>query len=263
MNEKYRPFILIMNRHRLDKKGKIGLRKRMTIQLSNENLPKHVAIIMDGNGRWAKAKNRPRLFGHHAGMKTLRKIVKASSDAGIKVLTVYAFSTENWKRSQEEVEGLMNIAVEYFKKEVGELNRNNVKINVIGDINGLNTKVQEASQNAMKMTENNTGLIFNVALNYGGRDEIIHGVKALVNRGLDVSEITEECLSQELYTKGICDPDVLIRTGGENRLSNFLLWQCAYSELFFIEGFWPDFDETAYYQIIKDYQKRNRRFGTA
>lgn len=235
----------------------------MTRHLSKENLPEHIAVIMDGNGRWAKAKKRPRLFGHNAGMKTLRKIVRASSDAGIKILTVYAFSTENWKRSQEEVDGLMNIAVEYFKKEVGELHENNVKIQVIGDVNGLNHKVQKAAKNAMDITANNTGLIFNVALNYGSRDEIVHAVRALMVQGVLPEEVTEERLNAELYTKGLTDPDLLIRTGGESRLSNFMLWQSAYTEFFFIDTYWPDFDKDTYYNLIEVYQKRNRRFGTA
>jgi len=235
----------------------------MTHQLKKENLPEHIAIIMDGNGRWAKAKKRPRLFGHNAGMKTLRKIVRASSDAGIKILTVYAFSTENWKRSQEEVDGLMNIAVEYFKKEVGELHQNNVKIQVIGDVDGLNSKVQKAAKNAMDMTADNTGLIFNVALNYGSRNEIVHAVKALIEQGVLPEEVTEKRLNEELYTKGLGDPDLLIRTGGESRLSNFMLWQTAYTELLFIDTYWPDFNKEAYYNLIEIYQKRNRRFGTA
>lgn len=235
----------------------------MTHQLDQANLPEHIAIIMDGNGRWAKAKKRPRLFGHHAGMKTLRKIVRASSDAGIKILTVYAFSTENWKRSQEEVDGLMNIAVEYFKKEVGELHENNVRIQVIGDVNGLNAKVQKAARNAMEITRNNTGLIFNVALNYGSRNEIVHAVRALMAQGITPEEVTEERLNAELYTSGLSDPDLLIRTGGESRLSNFLLWQSAYTEFLFIDTYWPDFDKEAYYKLIEVYQKRNRRFGTA
>ncbi|MBK5243565.1 MAG: isoprenyl transferase [Eubacteriaceae bacterium] len=235
----------------------------MTHQLKKENLPEHIAIIMDGNGRWAQAKKRPRLFGHNAGMKTLRKIVRASSDAGIKILTVYAFSTENWKRSPEEVDGLMNIAVEYFKKEVGELHQNNVKIQVIGDINGLNAKVQKAAKNAMDITANNTGLVFNVALNYGSRNEIVHAVKALIEQGVLPEEVTENRLNEELYTKGLGDPDLLIRTGGESRLSNFMLWQIAYTELLFIDTYWPDFNKEEYYNLIEIYQKRNRRFGTA
>ena len=235
----------------------------MTSQLNSDNLPEHIAIIMDGNGRWAKAKNRPRLFGHNAGMKTLKKIVRASSDAGIKIITMYAFSTENWKRSPEEVDGLMNIAVEYFHKEVGELHQNNVKINVIGNVNGLAKKVREAAVKAMSTTAENTGLVLNIALNYGGRDEILHAVKALIAQGIDPEAVTEQHISDQLYTKGQPDPDLLIRTGGESRLSNFMLWQMAYSEFMFTDVYWPDFEVDVYYEMIKNFQKRNRRYGSA
>lgn len=235
----------------------------MTSQLNSDNLPEHIAIIMDGNGRWAKAKNRPRLFGHNAGMKTLKKIVRASSDAGIKIITMYAFSTENWKRSPEEVDGLMNIAVEYFHKEVGELHQNNVKINVIGNVNGLAKKVREAAVKAMSTTAENTGLVLNIALNYGGRDEILHAVKALMAQGIEPEAVTEQHISDHLYTKGQPDPDLLIRTGGESRLSNFMLWQMAYSEFMFTDVYWPDFEVDVYYEMIKNYQKRNRRYGSA
>lgn len=235
----------------------------MTSQLNKDNLPEHIAIIMDGNGRWAKAKNRPRLFGHNAGMKTLKKIVRASSDAGIKIITMYAFSTENWKRSPEEVDGLMNIAVEYFHKEVGELHENNVKINVIGNLSGLARKVREAAVKAMDTTAENTGLILNIALNYGGRDEIIHAVKALMAEGISPGAVTEQHISDHLYTKGQPDPDLLIRTGGESRLSNFMLWQMAYSEFMFTDIYWPDFEVEVYYKMIENYQNRNRRYGSA
>ena len=235
----------------------------MTSQLDQENLPEHIAIIMDGNGRWAKAKNRPRLFGHNAGMKTLKKIVRASSDAGIKILTMYAFSTENWKRSQEEVDGLMNIAVEYFHKEVGELHENNVKIKVIGNLDRLGKKVREAAVKAMNTTAANTGLVLNIALNYGGRDEILHAVKEIIGQGITATEVTEQHISAHLYTKDQADPDLLIRTGGESRLSNFMLWQMAYTEFMFTDIFWPDFEVAVYYGMIEDYQKRNRRYGSA
>lgn len=235
----------------------------MTSQLNQDNLPEHIAIIMDGNGRWAKAKNRPRLFGHNAGMKTLKKIVRASSDAGIKIITMYAFSTENWKRSPEEVDGLMNIAVEYFHKEVGELHQNNVKINVIGNINGLVKRVRDAAVKAMDTTAENTGLVLNIALNYGGRDEILHAVKELMAQGIDPEAMTEAHISDHLYTKNQPDPDLLIRTGGESRLSNFMLWQMAYSEFMFTDVYWPDFEVDVYYDMIANYQKRNRRYGSA
>ena len=234
----------------------------MTSQLNQDNLPEHIAIIMDGNGRWAKTKNRPRLFGHNAGMKTLKKIVRASSDAGIKILTVYAFSTENWKRSKEEVDGLMNIAIEYFKKEIGELHQNHVKVNVIGNLAGLNTKVREAAENAMVITAHNTGLTLNIALNYGGRDDIVAAVKELISAGVSADEVTEQSINDHLYTKGQPDPDLLIRTGGESRYSNFMLWQVAYTELAFTDIYWPDFDVEKYYEIIENYQKRDRRYGS-
>lgn len=233
----------------------------MTIQ--TQNMPEHIAIIMDGNGRWAKKRNRPRLFGHNAGMKTLKKIVRASSDFGIKILTVYAFSTENWKRSEDEVSGLMKIAVDYFTSDVKELHENNVKVNVIGDLKRLSPKVWDAAQNAMDLTKNNTGLVFNVALNYGGRDEIVSAVKALIDDGLTAEEVTEEVLAKKLYTAGMPDPDLVLRTSGEKRISNFLLWQMAYSEIFFIDTLWPDFDEAAYRELIEAYQKRNRTYGSA
>ena len=235
----------------------------MTSQLNQDNLPEHIAIIMDGNGRWAKAKNRPRLFGHNAGMKTLKKIVRASSDAGIKIITMYAFSTENWKRSPEEVDGLMNIAVEYFHKEVGELHQNNVKINVIGNLNGLGTKVREAAMKAIDTTAANTGLVLNIALNYGGRDEILHAVKELIAAGISPEAVTEQHISDHLYTRAQPDPDLLIRTGGESRLSNFMLWQMAYAEFMFTDIYWPDFEVEVYYEMIKNYQNRNRRYGSA
>jgi len=234
----------------------------MTSQLNKDNLPEHIAIIMDGNGRWAKAKNRPRLFGHNAGMKTMKKIVRASSDAGIKIITMYAFSTENWKRSPAEVDGLMNIAVEYFHKEVGELHENNVKINVVGNLKGLGKKVREAAVKAMATTAENSGLVLNIALNYGSRDEIIQAVKALIAQGITAEAVTEQQISDHLYTKGQPDPDLLIRTGGESRLSNFMLWQMAYSEFMFTDIYWPDFEVENYYEMIENYQNRNRRYGS-
>lgn len=235
----------------------------MIVQQDSNKMPEHVAIIMDGNGRWAKKRNRPRLFGHHAGMKTLSKIVRKSSEMGIKILSVYAFSTENWKRSREEVDGLMTIAVDYFNKEIDELKANNVKVRVIGDLAGLHPKVIAAAEKAMVASQDNSGLVFNVALNYGGRDEIIHGVKALIREGFTEAEITVDALNQRLYTAGMKDPDMIVRTSGEERLSNFMLWQAAYAEFFFIETLWPDFDERAYVDLIKSYQHRNRRYGSA
>lgn len=229
--------------------------------ISADNIPQHVAIIMDGNGRWAKQRKRPRLFGHHAGMKALHNTVHLASDIGIKVLTVYAFSTENWKRDQEEVDGLMKIAVEYFMKEIAELHKNHVKVKIIGDQSRLPEAVQASAQNAEKMTAANDGLVLNVALNYGGRDELVHAMRAIAAEGIPPEAITEEVITAHLYTGDLPDPDIMIRTGGEKRLSNFLLWQNAYAEFFFDAIWWPDFDDEAFLKIIAEYQHRNRRFG--
>jgi len=237
----------------------------MTRQLLEENLPGHVAIIMDGNGRWAKEKNRPRLFGHNAGMKTLRKIVKASSDAGIKILTVYAFSTENWKRPVDEVNTLMKLLVEYLKMEFEELNNNNVVINSMGDLLKLPLICQKELNDAYEKTKNNSGLILTLALNYGGRDEIIQAFKKIhtdIEVGkINVIDIDENMVSNYLYTAGMPDPEIIIRPSGEQRLSNFLLWQGAYSELWYSNVKWPDFKAKHLHMAIHDYQKRDRRFG--
>jgi len=231
-------------------------------EIDENRLPAHVAIIMDGNGRWAKKRMRPRIFGHNAGMKTLHKTVKLASDMGIKILTVYAFSTENWKRSVEEVSGLMNLAVEYFIKELAELDANGVQFRVIGDMAGLPEDVRRASQNAIDKTRHNHGLILNVALNYGGRDDIVHAVRSLVDEGVPASEITEEAIGSRLYTGDEPDPDLMIRTGGEERLSNFLLWQNAYAEFMFDDILWPDFDEEVFCRMIYAFQNRDRRYGS-
>lgn len=229
--------------------------------LDMNNIPAHIAIIMDGNGRWAKQRKRPRLFGHNAGMKALHRTVKTASDIGVKVITVYAFSTENWKRSEEEVSGLMKLAVEYCKKEIDELDANNVHIRIIGDTSRLPQAVQDATSGACERTKNNTGLILNIALNYGGRAEIIHAVQSMMNEGMYPEEVTEESLAAHLYTAGLPEPDIMLRTGGEKRLSNFMLWQVSYSEFIFDDIWWPDFDEDALYGVIEAYQKRDRRYG--
>ena len=226
-----------------------------------DRMPAHVAIIMDGNGRWAKQRKRPRLFGHNAGMKALHNTVRTASDLGIKILTVYAFSTENWKRSQEEVDGLMKIAVEYFMKEIAELHENRVQVRIIGEKSRLPEAVQKSAAEAETLTKDNDGLILNVALNYGGRDEIVHALRDIVAQGIAPEAIDEGLISRHLYTAELPDPDIMIRTGGEKRLSNFMLWQNAYAEFFFDDIWWPDFDEDALYKIIEAYQKRDRRFG--
>lgn len=230
------------------------------------NLPQHIAIIMDGNGRWAKKRNLPRTMGHKAGVETIREIVKTCSKIGIKYLTLYAFSTENWKRPQDEVNTLMNLLVEYLRKEVEELDKNNVIINWIGDISKLPLICQEELKRAKEKTKDNNGLTLTLALNYGGRDEIKRAIIKIakdVNAGkLDVDSIDENTISGYLDTANIPDPDLLIRPSGELRISNFLLWQIAYSELWFSDIYWPDFSSKHLLEAIKDYQKRERRFGS-
>lgn len=234
-------------------------------KLDKNNIPRHIAIIMDGNGRWAKKRNLPRTFGHRAGVETIRDIVKASSNIGVKYLTLYAFSTENWKRPPEEVTALMNLLIEYLKKEVDELNRNNVIVNYIGDISVLPQACQNELKAAFERTKGNTGLWLNLALNYGSRDEIKRAIKSIaleVKEGrLDVENIDDEIISSRLYTANMPDPDLVIRPSGEFRISNFLLWQIAYSEFWFSNVFWPDFSRENLYTAIYDYQNRDRRFG--
>ncbi|WP_073027240.1 isoprenyl transferase [Lutispora thermophila] len=231
-----------------------------------EKLPEHIALIMDGNGRWAKQRGLPRSLGHKAGVEALKEIVRYSSDIGIKILTVYAFSTENWARPAEEVDYLINILlVEYMKKEIKELNENNVKIKILGDIEALPDATKKQIKEAIELTKNNTGLQFNIALNYGGRKEIIDAVKVMTRKILkgeiDETDIDENLLSNYLYTAGDKDPDLVIRTSGEMRLSNFLIWQSAYSELYFTDVLWPDFNKEDLDLAISEYQKRERRFG--
>ena len=233
--------------------------------LDKSRIPAHVAIIMDGNGRWAKERGMVRVQGHRAGMEALREIVKRSDVLGVRYLTVYAFSTENWKRSVDEVSGIFKLLVLYVASELDELNRNNVRVNIIGDWSAVPDDAQSSIKKALKTTESNTGLVFNIALNYGGRAEIVRGAKALAERvrdgGLDPSDITEDMFSETLYTGGMPDPDLIIRTGGEYRLSNFLTWQSAYSELVVTKLYWPDFTPEEYEKAIEEFQGRDRRFG--
>jgi undecaprenyl diphosphate synthase len=230
-----------------------------------ERMPAHVAIIMDGNGRWAQKRNLPHMAGHNAGMQTIKEIVKASSALGVKYLTVYAFSTENWKRSMEEVGGIFKLIVIYIEKELKELHENNVKVRVWGDYERLPGDAVESLERSLKTTENNTGLQFNIALNYGGRDELLRSVKKLAQEveagSLKADDITEDLIAGNLYTAGIPDPDMIIRTSGEMRLSNYLLWQSAYSELIFTDVLWPDFNRKEYERLIGIYQNRKRRYG--
>lgn len=233
--------------------------------IDKNKLPVHIGIIMDGNGRWAQKRGMMRFYGHKAGVDTVKEVVKASRELGIKYLTLYAFSTENWKRPKEEVNFLMDLLVEYLSKEVDELNKNNVLINFIGDISVLPEKCKAEIDRAQNLTKNNSGLVLNIALNYGGRDEIVKAVKKICTKILTkeftIEEITEQTISENLYTKNQPDPDLIIRTSGEKRLSNFLLWQSAYSELWFTEVLWPDFGKENLIEAILYYQTRQRRFG--
>lgn len=230
-----------------------------------ERMPAHVAIIMDGNGRWAKNRNLPHMAGHNAGMLAMKEIVKASSSLGVKHLTVYAFSTENWKRSTEEVSGIFKLLILYIEKELRELHGNNVKVKILGDYERLPKEAVKSLDRSLNTTKDNTGLQFNIALNYGGRDEILKSVKTLaseVEKGtLKADEITEDMIAENLYTAGIPDPDMIIRSSGEMRLSNYLLWQCAYSEFVFTDVLWPDFSREEYEKTIEIFQNRKRRFG--
>lgn len=231
----------------------------------NENIPKHIAIIMDGNRRWAKEKGLKASEGHKEGAKTLEKIAKYCSDVGIKYLTVYAFSTENWKRPKDEVNALMNLLVQYLKSEVGELHKNGVILRVLGDISQLQEECRKEIEDSIELTKNNTGLVLNVAFNYGGRDEIVRAVKNIVtdieNGKINKEDITKERFSDYLYTNNCPDPDLIIRPSGEQRISNFLLWQCAYSEFWYSNVNWPDFSEKDLQKAIYDYQNRDRRYG--
>lgn len=224
--------------------------------------PRHVAIIMDGNGRWAKQRGLDRRFGHRAGVKALKPVVKEAAALGIEVLTVYAFSTENWKRPALEVQALMRLLVEYLRRETIELKQEGVRIQTVGNLEGLPVRAQRAVQESMALTENETRMVLNLALNYGGRDELIRAI----NRWLASHDCTNQAMTAEgleacLDTHGLPDPDLLIRTSGEVRLSNFLLWQMAYAEIYITETYWPDFGPEQLRTAIREYQKRSRRFG--
>ena len=234
-------------------------------QLDLARLPSHVAIIMDGNGRWATRKGMPRSFGHRAGVKALRQIVEACVELKLKHLTVYAFSTENWKRPREEINVLMNLLVEYLYKEIDSLCENNVKINPMGIISELPQHARDAVAMAISRSQNNTGLKFNIALNYGGRAELIKAVKEigqkLLNSELEIAKIDEQAIANHLFTAGQPDPDLLIRPSGDYRVSNFLLWQLAYTEFWLTDTMWPDFDKKVFFKALLDFQGRERRYG--
>ena len=229
------------------------------------NIPRHVAIIMDGNGRWATKRGLPRSAGHRAGMEALRDLITVSSELGIEALTLYAFSTENWKRPRDEVGTLFSLVVEYFNREISELHEKGVRIRVLGDMSRVPQKARAALMRAEDMTHDNRGLKLNLAINYGARAELVRAAKALAedvsNGGMAPDAIDEAAVSSRLYTSGQPDVDLLIRTGGEMRLSNFLLYQSAYAELLFTDTLFPDFDKAHYLDAIREFQGRSRRFG--
>jgi undecaprenyl diphosphate synthase len=239
---------------------------RIANQIDPLRLPAHVAIIMDGNGRWAKQRNYPRLLGHRAGINTVRNVVEACAQLGLEALTLYAFSVENWKRPRNEVEGLWRLLRFFLRKEVSNLLRNDIQLMAIGRIESLPDAVQAELQDAIDKTSSNRGMRLNLAINYGGRTELVDAVNAMIENArdegnLNALEVTEESIADHLYTAGQKDPDLLIRTSGEMRISNFLLWQIAYSELYVTETLWPDFSRRDLLEAISEYQNRERRFG--
>ena len=236
-----------------------------TKELDIHNIPDHIAIIMDGNGRWAKQKGLPRIAGHREGINSVRDITKTCGEIGVKYLTLYTFSTENWNRPKKEVNALMSLLLSTIKIEVKDLHKNNVKFSTIGDLSFLPKNTENGLKEGMDLTKNNTGLNLILALNYGSRQEIIDSVINIVNKvqlgDIDSSHIDEALFSSFLYTKNYPDPDLLIRTSGELRISNFLLWQCAYTEIYLTNTYWPSFREEELYKAIIDYQNRERRYG--
>lgn len=241
-----------------------GRKKRLeTIDMNN--LPEHIGVIMDGNGRWAKKRGLPRSAGHQAGADTLKKIVTECNNMGIKYITVYAFSTENWKRPKEEVNFLMNLLLSYLRDSERTLAKENVVIRAIGGREALSEEIRAQIKKTEEFTKNNTGIVMNIALNYGSREELVRATKKIAedakSGSIEVGDITEELISSELYTGGQPDPDLIIRTSNELRLSNFLMWQSAYSELYFTKTLWPDFSVSDLHNAILEYQSRNRRYG--
>jgi undecaprenyl diphosphate synthase len=228
---------------------------------SLDSIPLHVAIIMDGNGRWAMARGLPRLAGHRAGTENLRRIIEACVEFGIKYLTIYAFSTENWGRPESEVQGLLRILEDVIDRELAELHNEGVKLRHIGRLEKLNPKVKEKVLNAIELTKDNDRLILNVAFNYGGRDEIVHAIQQMIADGIEPNDITDESVSKYLYTAGVPDPDLVIRTSGELRISNFLIWQAAYAEWYFTPVYWPDFNREELLAALVEFNQRERRYG--
>ena len=230
-------------------------------KIDKNNIPKHIAITMDGNGRWAKSKGKFRIFGHKNGVKSIRNTVEAAAEIGVKFITLFAFSTENWNRPTNEVEALMNLLISTIHKETETLMNNNIRLNYIGDISSLPNKCQKELLEAINKTKENNRTTLILALSYSGRWDIINAIKKIINDNIPENKINEEMFSQYLTTKGVPNPELLIRTSGEKRISNFLLWEIAYSELFFTDVYWPDFNKKDFYEAIYKYQQRERRFG--
>lgn len=224
-------------------------------------VPAHVGIIMDGNGRWAKARGLPRTAGHRQGAENLRRILEGAVEFGVKILTIYAFSTENWKRPKPEVRGLMSLFDYYFDRELDELNKHGVQLRHAGQMEGTSNRLRKKILRAVERTKHNNKLILNVAFNYGGRDEIVNAVREIMRNGIDPEVIDEDMISQHLYTRGLPDPDLIIRTSGEFRTSNFLIWQGAYAEYYVTPTYWPDFGKAELYEALLTFSKRQRRYG--
>lgn len=244
----------------------VAMTEEKTVEsVVRETSLKHIAVIMDGNRRWAKEKHLPSAMGHSKGVESLKKILKACHSYGVEYLTVYAFSTENWNRSHEEVNFLMSLLANTLKNELAELDENEVRIKFIGDIDGLNPELQKILRNSEEQTKDNTGVKLQIAFNYGSRSEITNACKkiasAVKNGTLNIDEISENTISANLYTSDIPDPDLLIRTGGEKRISNYLMWQCAYSEIYVTNTYWPEFDKDSLAEAVFEYGRRTRRFG--
>ncbi len=234
---------------------------RALVETPQPTIPAHVAIIMDGNGRWAQRRHLPRLAGHRAGVRNLHRIVRACADLGVKMLTVYAFSTENWGRPQDEVNGLMALFLDASQRETRALHRNGVRVQHVGSMAGVSPRLKAAIERAVELTRHNTRITLNVAFNYGGRAEIVDAVKRIVGDKLSSDQIDEATISRYLYTADLPDPDLVIRTAGEMRLSNFLIWQAAYSEYYATPTLWPDFGEEDLHAAIQSYASRHRKFG--
>lgn len=236
-------------------------RKKDNISIDLNNIPRHIAIIMDGNGRWAKKRGMPRKMGHKAGAETFRRCADYLNKVGVKYLSVYAFSTENWKRPEDEVSSIISLFEEYLKEAIIELEKKNIALNVFGDLTPFSDKIKDLVKEAKSKRHTSDGVCVNLCVNYGGRAEILRAVKQIVTDNLSVQDITESELNNRLYTGDIPDPELIIRPGGELRVSNFLLWQCAYSEFYFTDTLWPDMDEKEINKAILSFQNRNRRFG--